>query len=329
MNLELVENKNKKPLMHKIAGGFLIFIFFILIWLTYSFEFKENRLINFSTVKQKIIENYLFEAGIDNLNINYIERGKYSIIHFDDNFNKTVNDYLQDPFLLHEENCYAKRYSGNNEGIVVKNINLEKLFLNYKHLTGQNIVQFLNHEILVNNFSSKQEKNLIAIFNNSNDGIISVKSDKVDYLFKADIKDKNNLKENLDNFEKVISYILASFYPEDRELVLPDDTTVDEIVIDLEKFPFEDYGEGIRYIKDENLNFELAYKLESDKILFSNNLNGFNSIIPEFKKCSDEGVIIIPKYLVENVGILKEEEFKKYQEFIFIENQGRTSLILR
>jgi hypothetical protein len=329
MDLELVENKNKKPFAKMIAGGFFIFSFFILIWLTYSFEFKKNRLVNYNSAKQKVIENYLMEIGINNLNIEYIERGKYSIVRFSDNFSITINDFIQAPFLLYEENCYAKKYSSNSENIIFKNVNLEKMFLKYKNLTGQNIVQFLNHEILVNNFSSNQEKKLLAIFNNNCDGIIDVKSNNVDYLLKVYIDDKNGLKENLDNFEKIITYMLASFYPEDRELVLPDDTTVNEIVIDLDKFSFEDYDNNVRHIKDEILNFELAYRVENDKILFSNSLKGLDGIIPDFKNCSEEGVVIVPKNLIENVGILKEEEFERYRDFIIIENQDRTALILK
>ncbi len=329
MSLELVENKDKKPFAKMIAGGFFIFTFFILIYLTYSFEFKQNKSINSGSVKQEIIENYFKESGVSGLSIEYIERDKYSIIRFNEKTDKTINDYLQAPFLLSKENCYAKRYAGNNDSVIIKNINLEKLFLNYKYLTGQNVTEFLGNEVLTNNFSPKQEKNLTAIFNSSNDGIINIKSDGVDYLIKAKITNKDRLKEKLDNFEKTISQFIASFHPETQELVLPDDTTVREIVIQPEKFIFENYNNNTRYIKDENLNFELAYRLEDSQILFSNNIEGLSKIIPEFESCSSEGVAIIPKYLIENIGILKDKEFDEFREFIFIENQGKTSLILK
>ena len=77
------------------------------------------------------------------------------------------------------------------------------------------------------------------------------------------------------------------------------------------------------------MGFEFNYKIDGDYILFSNILNNFKKEIPQFKNCGPEGLVVVSKYLLDNIGFLNGEEFDEANEFLFIDNKGLVSVIIK
>lgn len=314
---------NKKPLMRFIAGGFLIVFFFILIWLSYSFELREEKVVKVENlVKQEILNNYLKNNNLKDLQLNIFERENYSILKIEDkniSFSNKVKQYLTAPFLIKQEDCIAKNYNNFGDSIIVNEFNLKELILGYQNLTGQKLIDLAKNDNLKNNFSIQQEQDLLSIFDGNGQAVFEVEDNGyINYYGKVELKNKD-----LSKFEKSVGYILASFYPETRRMYLPDDTYVSEIYVNSERYLFKE-KDGIRFIKNEELGFEFAYRVNGDEVFFANSINGLNKEIASYNKCGNEGAIIAStKYLDNNF------KTENYKNIIFVFNNGEVSVVLR
>lgn len=313
---------NKKPLMRFIAGGFLIVFFFILIWLSYSFELREKKVVKIENlVKQEILNNYLKNNNLKDLQLNIFERENYSILKIEDKniyFSNKVKQYLTAPFLIKQEDCIAKNYNNFGDSIIVNDFNLKELILGYQNLTGQKLIDLGKNDNLKNNFSIQQEQDLLSIFDGNGQAVFEVEDDGyINYYGKVELKNKD-----LSKFEKSVGYILASFYPETRRMYLPDDTYVSEIYVNSERYLFEE-KDGVRFIKNEELGFEFAYRVNGDEVFFANSIDGLNKEITSYNKCGNESVVMVPKKFFDYS--LKTD---KYEKAIFVGDAGRLSIIL-
>jgi len=87
------------------------------------------------------------------------------------------------------------------------------------------------------------------------------------------------IEESLDNLENKIKIYLASQKPKERKVVLPDNSSFVELIVDSQDFIFKregtiDYLQGFFSHKDQEFidqNFEIAFSQNQEHIFFSNN----------------------------------------------------------
>ncbi len=97
-----------------------------------------------------------------------------------------------------------------------------------------------------------------------------------------------SIEESLDNLENKIKIYLASQKPKERKVVLPDNSSFVELIVDSQDFIFKregtiDYLQGFFSHKDQEFidqNFEIAFFQDQKHTFFSNNHVLLKEIIP-------------------------------------------------
>ena len=159
--LKIITDIIKKPLVQRIARGFLVFIFIILVWFILGFNFQENKNANLDSLnKNQTVKNYLLKNGINNLKGEFFYRNDHLTLRIRNSASKNLAENLKyffyKPFFSYFENRYFKNYDLQNDIIMAKNINFKNFILEYQDATEQPIVSIFNNENLINNFNSEQ-----------------------------------------------------------------------------------------------------------------------------------------------------------------------------
>ena len=256
---------NKKPLLQKVARGFLVLVILIFVWWIFGLEFKDQTVIK--------IKN--------NTHLSSWEKAKI---------------FFYKPFYNKASVIPVK--TGIQKNITINNINLKDLLLAYENLTKNSFVSILGLDSLTNNFSKEQEEGILEILNGQASVVINTKDGN--YYGKIKLANTKNIETKLNNFEKAITRSLAILSPESKKVILPDSTYIYELVMNQEKFSFEDKeidNKNARYIKEDSFNFEFIYYIEDDTIFFS---NLFDELIQEDNN-KEESFVTIPMKFLDNV----------------------------
>ncbi|MCD4705756.1 hypothetical protein K8R61_01605, partial [bacterium] len=242
--LKIITDIIKKPLVQKIARGFLVLIFIILVWFILGFNFQKDKKVNLDSLnKNQTVKNYLFKNGIDNLKGEFFYRNDHLTLRIrnsqDKNLAENLKYFFYKPFFSYFERCYLKNHDLQNDAIIAKNINLKNFILEYQDATEQPIVSIFNNENLTNNFNFEQTNKFLSILDGNSEIIIDLK-DKNNIICFGKIKLDNleNKQAELENFEDGIKYILGILNPRQEKMVLPDKTSIQEFIIDKENFSF-------------------------------------------------------------------------------------------
>lgn len=319
----------KKPLPQIIAGGFLIFLSFILIWWILGAEIKESRVINISdiintsSVEHNIVDNKII--------VDVVYRDEYLIVKLkektNDLFKNKSKRFLYGPFLGNYEKRIVDSSLDKHNGVFMENINISKLLSVYTKLSGNHFLSFLNSENLKNHLYKNHEKIILSVL----DGVAVIDiglSDNNRYYF-GKIKDLDNIDEKFIEFEDIVTSILGAMLPTERGVLLPDKTSVMEIVSSKKDFNFNDIkvnGKNLRYIKEDRLNFSFAYNIDGNTVFFSDkiDLGGKSFFYSKNNNDSDEFLAVMPIGFLSKLGIDIESldmDIEKYDKVIFKESK--------
>ncbi|MBT4277742.1 hypothetical protein HOD96_03300 [Candidatus Falkowbacteria bacterium] len=286
---------NKKPLLQKVARGFLVLVILIFVWWIFGLEFKDQTVIK--------IKN--------NTHLSSWEKAKI---------------FFYKPFYNKASVIPVK--TGIQKNITINNINLKDLLLAYENLTKNSFVSILGLDSLTNNFSKEQEEGILEILNGQASVVINTKDGN--YYGKIKLANTKNIETKLNNFEKAITRSLAILSPESKKVILPDSTYIYELVMNQEKFSFEDKeidNKNARYIKEDSFNFEFIYYIEDDTIFFS---NLFDELIQEDNN-KEESFVTIPMKFLDNFDFVQEilgENKEKYNIVVLTENKKLKETVL-
>lgn len=327
MNQELksiINNISKKPLARKIAGGFLFAIFLLAIWFAYGFEIVETKTMELDDSVQGRIAAEFLNKDSGAMVFKIFDRGDYAIIK-SKNKQASLKDIIMSPLILREEKCYAKNYFLTSDGIAIQNINLKDLILDYERLTGQSLIDIFGSDVLSNNFSSGLKEKIVNIFSKKSNVEINLKDGK--FYYRAIIDAGGEIEDKITDFEKSVGSTLSIFYPEEREMILPDDSKAIELFANPDTFSFQENEKGVRYIKDEKSGFALGYSLSDGKFFLSNDLENLDKKVSFFEECNGEGVVIVPAELLGD-KIISNNYLEKYKTAIFIQDRNKEVKII-
>ena len=330
----------KKPLVQKITRGFLILIFIILVWFIFGFNFQKNKIANLDSLnKNQIVKNYLLKNKIDNLKAEFFYRNDHLTLRIKDNSSKSLADSLKyffyKPFFNYFENRWLKNYSFQNDTIIIKNINLKNFILKYQDAIKKPITSIFNNENLTNNFNSEQTNKFLSILDGNSEIIVDLKDkNNIIYLGRIKLNNFKNKKVESKNFENNIKYILGILNPKQEKMALPDKTTVQELIIDKNRFSFETEKineKKIRYLQAKQNNFKLAYYIENNFFIFSNSLEKIKNNFPVLAGNNNSPLIIIPVKFFQNFQITKKifgSKIKNYNTMIITKDKFTKETLL-
>lgn len=342
MNHEFVKkiiSLAKKPLLQKVAGGFLLLFFVIFICRLLGTVSNEGKVIFLGdSQEEKIIKNYLRS---DKILVKFINRKDYSVIKIKkyqkSYFLNNWKYFFYTPFFIYQEKELLKNSYQKKGTLIVKNVNLKELISEYKKITSRPFLSFLQSDTLTNDLLQEQEKKILVAI----DGEIAMQINWDDngnpvYWGKIELNNRQDREKARENFEDSVKFILGALSPKERKMVLPDKTYVTEIVSNKENFSFENKEIGktkARYIKNNILGFEFVYNIKGNTMFFANSLEGISRAFTFFaqeKKFSGSLVAMPASFLRKSylaTGLIGEA-IKKYDTVIFTENKKFNEMII-
>lgn len=322
--LKIITDIIKKPLVQKISRGFLVLIFIILVWFILGFNFQKDKIVNLDSLnKNQIARNYLLKNRTGNLKGEFFYRNNHLTLKIENSSPKGLADnlkyFFQKPFFSYFESGYIKNCDEIDNSIIIKNINLKNFILEYQDATEQPIISILNNENLTNNFNSEQINEFLSILDGNSEIIIDLKDQNNIICFgKIKFNNSENRQSELENFEDGVKYVLGILNPRQEKMVLPDKTSIQELIIDKENFSFktEKINEKeIRYLQAEQNNFSIAYYIEDDFFIFSNSLEKIKSDFPVLAENNNSQLIIISTEIFKDFQITKEIFSNKIENY--------------
>lgn len=320
----IINNISKKPLARKIAGGFLFVVFLLAIWFAYGFEIGETKIMELSNSVQGRIASEFLDKNGEGAAFKIFNRGDYTIIKSKKK-KFSLKNIIVSPLVLREEKCYAKNYFLTGDGIAIQNINLKDLVLDYERITGQSLIDIFGSDVLSDNFTDELKEKILNIFSKKSNLEINLKDGK--FYYRAIIDAGGEIEDKITDFEKSVGSTLSIFYPEEREMILPDDSKAIELFANPDTFSFQENEKGVRYIKDEKSGFALGYSLSDGKLFSSNDLENLDKKVSFFEECNGEGVVIVPAELLGD-KIISNNYLEKYKTAIFIQDRNKEIKII-
>ena len=321
-----IGNISKKPLARKIAGGFLFTVFILVIWLGYGFEIGETKIIEADGSVQGMIASEFLSKDSGVMVLKIFDRGDYAVIKSQKKQN-SLKDIIMSPLILRQEKCYAENYFLKDNEIVIQNINLKDLVLDYEQLSGQSFIDIFGSDVLSNNFTGELKEKILNIF--AKEGSLEINLESGKFYYRTPIGAGDEGENKVNDFKKAVGRILSFFYPEEREMILPDESRAVELFSNPDNFLFQENEEGFKYIEDKKSGFILGYQLKGGKFFLSNDLENMGKQIIEFKECNGEGVVVVPtKFLGDK--IISNNYLEKYKTTIFLRDKnGEVKIILK
>ncbi len=319
----------RKPLLQIIVGGFLIFSLFIFIWWIIGAEIKESRVVGFSDIVDvNEINNSIVASKIV---IDTVYRDDYLVIRLrektNDLFANKSKRFFYSPFMGNYEKRVIKNSYDKHNGVFIKNVNIIELLAIYSNLTNKHFLSFLKSDNLKNSLTKDHEKSVLSVL----DGVavvdINFGDNDKSYFGKIKLKDTSNIEKRVKDFEGVVTSILGAILPIEKKTLLPDETYINEIVSSKKNFNFNDVeknGKKLRYIKEDRLNFSLAYSVDDDTVFFSDKIDLSGKSFFYSKNNNDEFLAVMPINFLSQFGINIEKlglDIQKYKKVIIKESK--------
>ncbi|PIP17827.1 MAG: hypothetical protein COX43_02150 [Parcubacteria group bacterium CG23_combo_of_CG06-09_8_20_14_all_35_9] len=200
---------------------------------------------------------------------------------------------------------------------VAQNINFKKILKDFEDsfqeaesLSATSVNKIKN---IYERFYGFKTENILSLLGEQNEIVIIPKEkNQYDYIL-ATKPSTPEIQERLEKLEEIFKGILARFFPTEKKKVLPDGTTITEIIADPELFQFKtleikDPETKIHYTSVPQINLSFAYTLWQNKIIMSNSPEALQKILKIQKDIPQKEILDINN-LKKSCSSLKGETF--------------------